>query len=111
LPLQGERAGEVVVRLLGNGDVQHHALPVHGVAFFILKEDRLVADPHGSSVRRYQAVLPGVGLSRVVAPPPLRLHALAVIGMERLRPPFRIADRDLGRIAEQLLDERTHVGG
>ena len=111
LPLEVERPCEVVVRLLGIGDVEHHALPVHGVALVVHLEDRLVADPHRPAVGGDQTVLAGVGLARLVALLPLQKDPLAIVGMEGLCPPLRVPGRDLRGIAEQLLDERADIGG
>ena len=101
--------GERQLRLLLDGDVDHHPLPAGGVAVDVSQEYGVVAQPDDLSLGADHPVLalPRVaGARREVV---RRQLALAIVGMQDLDPHVRLIEPFFHRVAEQVLDHAVHV--
>ena len=101
--------GKRQLRLLLDGDVDHHPLPAGGVAVDVSKEHGVVAQPDNLSLGADHPVLalPRVaGARREVV---RRELTLAIVGMQDLDPHVRLIEPFLHRVAEQVLDHAVHV--
>ena len=108
LPLDLERASEVLLRLLQARDVEHHARPEAGVAVLVAHDLRLVQDPHDPSVCATHPVLDRERLQRPFGAFVLRVHALSIVGMHQLEP-HPTGHEVVRRDTEHLLDTRARV--
>ena len=86
------------------GHADEEALPVQDLAGVAQDRANLVPDPGPRSVRRSHPVRLVEGGATRESGPVRDLHSGAVVGVDVSPPPLAIAERDLGRVPEQVVE-------
>ena len=102
--------GDLLLRGLALGDVEHHALDQLRAPLRVGEHDRRVTEPHDAPVAPHEAVLEDERLTGLPAAEVGRDGLVPVLGVEQVRPQVGVVDVLLGADAEEFPDLRAHVG-
>ena len=102
--------GDLLLRGLPFGDVEHHALDQLRASLRVGEHDRRVTEPHDAPVAPHEPVLEDERLSGLPAAEVGGDGLVPVLGMEQVRPQVGVLDVLLGADAKEFPDLRAHVG-